>query len=48
LATIVATTRQSEDVVGTALKTILARVDSLKLGETLDDDVTLNKYAKAL
>lgn len=48
LATIVAITRQSEDVVGTALKTILARVDSLKLGETLDDDVTLNKYAKAL
>ena len=48
LATVVATTRQSEDVVGTALKTIFARVDSLKLGETLDDGVSLNKYAKAL
>ena len=48
LATVVAATRQSEEVVGTAFKTILARVDSLKLGETLDDDVTLGKYAKAL
>lgn len=48
LATIVAVTRQSEDVVGTALKTIFARVDSLKLGETLEDGVSLNKYAKAL
>lgn len=48
LATIVDKTRQSEDVVGTALKTIFARVQGLKLGETLEDGVDLNKYSKAL
>lgn len=48
LATIVDKTRQSEDVVGTALKTIFARVQGLKLGETLDDGVGLNKYSSAL
>ena len=48
LATIVATTRQSADVVGTALKTIFGRVQSLNLGETLDDGTTLGKYSKAL
>ena len=48
LATITATTRQSEDVVGTALKTIFARIQGLNLGETLDDGTTLNKYSAAL
>lgn len=48
LATITATTRQSEEVVGTALKTILARIQGLNLGETLDDGTTLNKYSRAL
>ena len=48
LATIVATTRQSADVVGTALKTIFGRVQSLNLGETLEDGTTLGKYSKAL
>lgn len=48
LATITATTRQSEEVVGTALKTIFARIQGLKLGETLDDGTTLNKYSEAL
>ena len=48
LATIVDKTRQSEDVVGTALKTIFARIQGLNLGETLDDGTTLNKYSKAL
>jgi TP901 family phage tail tape measure protein len=48
LATITATTRQSEDVVGTALKTIFARIQGLSLGETLDDGTTLNKYSEAL
>ena len=48
LATITANTRQSEEVVGTALKTIFARIQGLNLGETLDDGVTLNKYSEAL
>lgn len=48
LATITATTRQSEDVVGTSLKTIFARIQGLKLGETLEDGTTLNKYSQAL
>ena len=43
LATITSNTRQSEEVVGTALKTIFARIQGLNLGETLDDGVTLNK-----
>lgn len=48
LATITATTRQSEDVVGTALKTIFARIQGLSLGETLEDGTDLNKYSEAL
>ena len=48
LATITSNTRQSEDVVGTALKTIFARIQGLNLGETLDDGTTLNKYSEAL
>lgn len=48
LATLVATTRESADVVGTSLKTLFARVQGLKLGETLEDGVDLNKYSKAL
>ena len=48
LATITATTRQSADSVGTGLRTLFARLQSLNLGETLDDGVTLSKYSKAL
>lgn len=48
LTTITAKTRQSADVVGTALKTLFARIEGLKLGETLDDGTTLNKYSSAL
>lgn len=48
LATITAKTRQSADIVGTALKTLFARIEGLKLGETLDDGTTLNKYSSAL
>lgn len=48
LATIVATTRQSEDTVGTGLRTIFSRLEGLKLGETLEDGVDLNKYSAAL
>ena len=48
LATVVAETRQSADVVGTAFKTIFSRLESLKLGETLEDGTDLNKYSAAL
>lgn len=48
VATIIDKTRQSEEVVGTALKTIFARIQGLKLGETLDDGTSLNKYSEAL
>ena len=48
LATVTATTRQSADVVGTAFKTIFARIQGLSLGETLDDGTNLNKYSQAL
>lgn len=48
LATVTATTRQSADIVGTAFKTIFARIQGLNLGETLDDGTDLNKYSKAL
>ena len=48
LATVVAQTRQSADTVGTAFRTIFARLEGLKLGETLEDETTLNKYSNAL
>lgn len=48
LATLVSNTRQSEDVVGTALKTIFSRIQGVSLGETLEDGVDLNKYSEAL
>ena len=48
ITTIVDRTRQSEDVVGTALKTIFSRIQGLSLGETLEDGTDLNKYSKAL
>ena len=48
LATVTAETRQSADVVGNSFKTIFARLQGLKQGETQDDGVTLNKYSEAL
>jgi len=48
LATVVAKTRQSADIVGTAFKTLFARIQDLELGKTLDDGTTLGKYAEAL
>lgn len=52
LATIVATTRQSEDVVGTALKTMFARMEGLKIDGAIEDDgsgvTSLNQYSEAL
>lgn len=48
LTTVTAQTRQSADVVGTAFKTLFARIQDLELGETLEDGVTLGKYSEAL
>lgn len=48
LATVVAKTRQSADVVGTAFKTLFARIQDLELGKTLDDGTTLGRYSQAL
>lgn len=48
LATVVAQTRQSEDVVGTAFKTIFARIQGLKQDGETEDGTTLNKYSEAL
>lgn len=48
LATITATTRESANTVGTALKTLFSRIQGLKLGETLEDGTELNKYSEAL
>lgn len=48
LATVTATTRQSADIVGNSFKTLFGRLESLKLGETLEDDTTLGKYSQAL
>ena len=48
VATVVDKTRQSAEVVGTAFKTIFARMEGLSLGETLEDGTDLNKYSEAL
>ena len=48
LATVTAETRQSADVVGTALKTIFSRMEGLKLGKVLEDGTTLNQYSETL
>ena len=48
LATVTAETRQSAEVVGTAFRTLFARIQDLELGNTLEDGVTLGKYAEAL
>jgi TP901 family phage tail tape measure protein len=48
LATVTSDTRESAETVGTAFKTIFARLESLSLGETLDDGTSLTKYSQAL
>jgi TP901 family phage tail tape measure protein len=48
LATVTAETRESADVVGTAYKTLFARIQGLQQGDTLDDGTSLNKYSAAL
>lgn len=46
LATVTATTRQSADTVGTAFKTLFARIQDLELGD--DGAVEIGKYSEAL
>ena len=48
LATVTSETRESADVVGTAYKTLFARIQGLQQGDTLEDGTTLNKYSTAL
>jgi TP901 family phage tail tape measure protein len=48
LATVTASTRQSAEVVGTAFKTLFARIQDLELGNTLEDGTTLGQYSEAL
>ena len=48
LATVTSQTRESAETVGTAFKTIFARLESLSLGETLEDDTTMTKYSQSL
>ena len=48
LTTITAATRQSADVVGTALKTLFSRIQDLELGDTLEDGTTIGTYSEAL
>ena len=48
LTTLVDRTQQSASKIGTSLKTIFARLSSVSLGETLEDDVNLTKYTAAL
>lgn len=48
LATVTATTRQSAEVVGTAFKTLFARIQDLELGKTLEDGTSLGSYSQAL
>lgn len=40
--------RETPEVAGTALKTVFARLEGLKQGETLEDDTDLNKYSQGL
>lgn len=48
IATSASVTRQAPETIGTAWNTVLSRLGGLKLGETLEDGVDLNKYSKVL
>lgn len=48
IATVVTVTRQAPESVGTAFKTILARLEEVKLGETLEDGVNLGQVGQVL
>lgn len=48
LAAVSSSTRESAATIGNSFKTIFARLQGLKLGDTLDDGTDLNKYSEAL
>jgi TP901 family phage tail tape measure protein len=48
VSTVSSVTRQSAESVGTAYKTILARMADLKMGKTLEDDVGLGQVSSTL
>lgn len=48
VAQVIDRTQMAPEEVGTAMKTILSRMQGLELGETLEDGVDLNKYSEAL
>lgn len=48
LGTIVSVTRQAPESVGNAMRTLYARIADLKMGDTLEDGVTLGDVSKQL
>lgn len=48
IATVSSVTRESAESIGTSYKTIFARIGDLKLGETLEDGVSLGKVSASL
>ena len=48
VATVSSVTRESAESIGTSYKTIFARIGDLKLGEALDDGVTLGQVSSQL
>lgn len=48
ISTVSSVTRESAESIGTSYKTIFARIGDLKLGKTLDDEVTLGSISSKL
>ncbi len=48
LATMIETTREAPENLGTSLKTIMSRFQSIKTGDNTEDDVDVNQVEKAL
>lgn len=48
ISTVASTTRQSATTIGTAFKTIFARIGDLKMGETLEDGLELGTVSSQL
>lgn len=48
IGTVVSVTRQAPESVGNALRTMYARIADLKMGDTLEDGVSLGKVSKQL